>query len=140
MPALPLRPTATRMIAATIRVMRVIPLTGLVPTIAIALAATVVNRNEITATMTRPTRACQMFSTTPPRAKKAKTASRAMMMPKTTDFIGMSSWVRSTAVSFPPFRLNSPTARITADLMTPNDLMMPIIPAVAIPPIPMCLA
>ena len=50
-PALPLRPTATRTSEVMMRVMMVMPLTGLEPTIAMALAATVVKRNEITATI-----------------------------------------------------------------------------------------
>ena len=93
-PALPLSPTATRIKEAMINVISVIPLTGFVPTIAIALAATVVNRKEMIPTMRRPTTACQMLFTTPPNAKKAKIARRAMTMPKTMVFIGMSCSVR----------------------------------------------
>ena len=52
-------------------------------TIAMALAATVVKRKEIRATMSRAMTACQMLSTTPPKPKNAKMASRAMMMPPT---------------------------------------------------------
>ena len=123
---------------AMIRVIRVMPLTGFEPTMAMALAATVVNRKEITATIRRPTRACQMLLTTPPKAKKAKIASRAMTMPQTMVFIGRSSSVRagfSSAV--PGLRRNSLTARLAADLMTPKDLTMPMMPAVAMPPMPM---
>ena len=140
-PALPLRPVTTRTRAVMIRVMMVIPLTGLVPTIAIALAATVVNRKEITATMARPIRACHTVFTTPPRAKNAKTARREIAMPHTTLFMGMSCWVRSVSTTATPgFFLNSPAARPTALLITPALLMMPIIPATAMPPMPMCLA
>ena len=46
----PFRPTATITTEAKISVINVIPDTGLVPTIAIALAATVVNRKEMPAT------------------------------------------------------------------------------------------
>ena len=120
-----------------IRVIIVIPLTGLVPTIAIALAATVVKRNDITATITRPTKACQKLSTTPPRPKKQNTASRVSTMPQTTVFMGMSCWVRSTLSAGPPLRRNSPTARPTALFMTPALLIMPMIPATATPPMPM---
>ena len=81
MPALPLRPTPMRMTEAMIRVIRVMPLTGFDPTMAMAFAATVVNRKAMTATMRRPTRACQRLLTTPPKAKKAKIISRAMTMP-----------------------------------------------------------
>ena len=105
---------------------------------AMALAATVVKRKEITATMSSPMRACQILWTTPPNAKKANVTIRAMMMPKTTVFIGRSLWVRSSSpVLAPSFLENSLAAMPTADLMTPKLLMMPMIPAVAIPPMPM---
>ena len=139
-PALPLSPTATRISAAMISVISVIPLTGFVPTMAMALAATVVNRNEMIATISSPTTACQMLFTTPPNAKKANTANSVSTMPNTMVFIGISSCVLSVFSTFPPFLPNSPTASPTADLITPNDLMMPMIPAVAMPPMPMCLA
>ncbi len=119
-------------------VMMVMPLTGFVPTMAMALAATVVKRKAITATMTRPIRACQTLWTTPPKAKKANTASSAMAMPQTTDFIGRSSCVRSGfSAAAPGLRLNSLVARPTALLITPALLMMPMMPAVAMPPMPM---
>ena len=147
MPALPFRPTATRIREAMINVMRVMPLTGFVPTIAIALAATVVKRNDMMPTISRPTIACQILLTTPPKAKKANTAKSAMTIPNTMVFIGISSSVRrafaSLWMALSPLLagpLNSLTASPTADLMTPNDLMIPMIPAVAMPPIPICLA
>ena len=140
-PALPFRPTATSTSEVMMRVMMVMPLTGFDPTMAMALAATVVNRKEMTATMRRPMSACQTLSTTPPKAKKAKTARRAMMMPKMTVFMGISLWVRSTATAASPgLRRNSPAARPTADLITPAERMMPMMPAVAMPPMPMCRA
>ena len=118
-------------------VIMVMPLTGLEPTMAMALAATVVNRKEMTATMIRPISACQTLFTTPPNAKNAKTARSAMMMPKMTDFIEISFCVRSTEATVSPgLRLNSPAARPTADFMTPAERMMPMIPAVAMPPMP----
>jgi DNA modification methylase len=55
-------------------VIRVIPLTGLEPTIAIALAATVVKRKAMTPTISTPTTACQILSTTP-SAKNPKEGS-----------------------------------------------------------------
>ena len=135
-PAVPLRPTATMTRDARIRVMRVIPLTGFDPTMAIALAATVVNRNAMIPTISTPTTACQMLSTTP-RAKNPNTTRRVMTMPMTTIFIDMSLWVLMTSASAPVFfLLNSLAARPTADLMTPNDFTMPTIPAVAMPPMP----
>ena len=121
-----------------IRVMMVMPLTGFVPTMAMALAATVVKRKAITATISTPMSACQILFTTPPKAKKANTASSAMTMAVTTVFIRMSRSVRGASVTFSPgLRRNSPAARPTADLITPADLMMPMMPAVAMPPMPM---
>ena len=54
MPAGPFNPTATKMMEARINVMSVMPDTGFVPTIAIAFAATVVNRKAITPTSNKP--------------------------------------------------------------------------------------
>ena len=138
MPESPLRPQATSTSAVMMSVMMVMPLTGFVPTMAMALAATVVKRKEMTATMSRPTSACHTLFTTPPRAKKANTASSAITMPKTTVFIGISCWVRSTfsAGAEEPFLPNSRTAMPTASLMTFDCLMMPMMPAVAMPPMP----
>ena len=65
------------------------PLTGFDPTIAIAFAATVVNRNAMIPTMSTPTTACQMLSTTP-RAKNPNTTSSVTTIPITTIFIEMS--------------------------------------------------
>ena len=58
MPCAPLSPTATKMPLAMMSVINVIPLTGLLPTIAMALAATVVNKNAITVTTTKATNDC----------------------------------------------------------------------------------
>ncbi len=141
MPALPLRPTATRINDAIIRVISVMPLTGLEPTMAMALAATVVNRKLTTVTTSRPISACQMLFTTPPNAKNAKMHRRAMTTPKTMVFMGRSSSVRSVFPSpVPGLRLNSVTARPAALLMTPKLFTIPMIPAVAMPPMPMCRA
>lgn len=65
MPLDPLMPIATNMPEATMRVIRVMPLTGLVPTMAMALAATVVNRNAMTVTTAHATSACQKLWMTP---------------------------------------------------------------------------
>ena len=117
------------------------PLTGFEPTMAMALAATVVKRKEMTATIRSPTRACQTLLTTPPKAKKAKMQMSAMTMPQTMVFIGRSSSVRSILPSaVPGFLRNSLTASEAALLMTPKDLMMPMTPAVAMPPMPICRA
>ena len=65
MPDVPLRPMATNTPEAMMRVISVMPLTGLLPTIAMAFAATVVNRKAITVTTTQATRACQNVWITP---------------------------------------------------------------------------
>ncbi len=57
--------------------MMVMPLTGLLPTMAMALAATVVNRNAITVTTTQATSACQNVLMTPSQ-KNRNTATRAI--------------------------------------------------------------
>ena len=110
--------------------------TGLEPTIAMALAATVVNRNAMIPTMRTPVTACQTLSTTP-NAKKPNTTSRVTTIPMTTIFIEMSLCVLMTSASAPSFFLvNSLAASPRADFITPNDFTMPTIPAVAMPPIP----
>ena len=55
MPFVPLNPALTKTSEARINVIKVIPDTGFVPTIAIALAATVVNRKEIINTISMAT-------------------------------------------------------------------------------------
>ena len=55
-PSGPFNPTATITTEARINVINVMPDTGLVPTMAMAFAATVVNRNAIPATNTMATR------------------------------------------------------------------------------------
>ncbi len=77
MPEVPLRPMATKTPEAMMRVMRVMPLTGLLPTMAMALAATVVKRNAITVITTHATRACQNTCITPTQ-KNTSTPSRVM--------------------------------------------------------------
>ena len=68
-PAVPFKPTATITTLAKIKVIRVIPLTGLLPTIAIALAATVVKRNAIMATSKMATVACKRLKFITPAKK-----------------------------------------------------------------------
>ena len=139
-PAVPFNPTATIISEARISVMRVIPLTGFDPTIAMAFAATVVNRNAMIPTMSTPTTACQMLSTTP-SAKNPNTTRRVITMPITTIFMEISFCVLMTSASASLFfLLNSLAASPSADFITPNDFTMPTIPAVAMPPMPMCLA
>ena len=66
-PALPFSPTATITTDARMRVINVIPDTGLLPTIAMALAATVVNRKAMIATRRIPTTACSRLKSITPK-------------------------------------------------------------------------
>ena len=60
------------------------------------------------------------------------------MIPIVITFIDKSFCVRIVLLSTAsPFPFNSFAAKPTAPLMIPQELMMPITPAVAIPPIPM---
>ena len=68
---------ATKMAEAMMRVISVMPLTGFEPTIAMALAATVVKRNAMMVTTTHATAACQKVWITPIQ-KNTNTATRAM--------------------------------------------------------------
>ena len=81
-PLAPFIPTATKITDAIIKVIKVIPLTGLLPTIAIALAATVVKRKAMTATTRKATRACQILPNTPSQ-KKTRVTSNATAIAKT---------------------------------------------------------
>ena len=134
MPWVPFNPIATKMVLATMRVIKVMPDTGLLPTIAIALAATVVNRKAITTTTKNATMACVRFPITPIQ-KNTKVTISAAVSANTRSFIEMSFCVR-TGFSSSPFLLNDLPAKPTALLITPHDLIMPITPLMAIPPIP----
>ena len=63
-----------------------------------------------------------------------------MMEPMAMNFMERSRWVRIVCASAPDFPFNSLEAKPTALLMIPHDLMMPKMPAMAIPPIPMLFA
>ena len=78
-PLVPLSPMATNTAEAMMSVIRVIPLTGLLPTMAIALAATVVNRKAMTVTTSHAMAACQKVWMTPSQ-KNSSTATRAKAM------------------------------------------------------------
>ena len=133
-PCQPFNPTATRTTDERINVMRVIPETGFEPTIAMALAATVVNRNEIIRMVTNATTACNKVIFTP-ISRKINTATNVRKRKSITNDIFRSFWVLSTFISvcaFPP----TPNASLKAPPITPEDLMMPIIPAMAMAPMP----
>ena len=85
MPPVPFKPTATITTEARIRVIRVIPDTGFEPTMAMALAATVVKRNAITVTSKMPTTANNKLPSRTPNKKNKK-----VMRMVTTEPIAMS--------------------------------------------------
>ena len=138
MPLVPLSPMATKMAEAMMSVISVMPDTGLLPTMAMALAATVVKRNAMSVTTSHATRACQKVWITP-NQKKSSTATRAMAMKKTTFFMLRSICQRTSCdLAAPP--LNSRPARPTALQMMGHDFTMPITPAMAMPPMPIMRA
>ena len=70
MPPVPFMPTATITTEARMSVISVMPETGLVPTIAMAFAATVVKRKAMTATNSMPTTAKRRLPSITPNQKK----------------------------------------------------------------------
>lgn len=98
MPEVPFRPMATKIAEATMRVIRVMPLTGFDPTIAMALAATVVKRKAMNVTTTHATAACQNVWITP-NQKKIRTATREMAIIYVTCFIEISVCQRTVFLS-----------------------------------------
>ena len=135
MPFVPLNPALTKTSEARINVIKVIPDTGFVPTIAIALAATVVNRKEIINTISMATMVWKRLPNTP-NWKKMKVVIKVASKPIRINFIERSCCVRSATSSLPFFPPNSFTARPKACLIIPDERIMPTIPAIAIPPIP----
>ena len=139
MPLVPFRPIPTITTEARISVISVIPLTGFEPTMAMAFAATVVKRKAMTVTSTMATRAKNMLPSITPNQKN-----RNVTMIVRIEAIAMNLNDRSFSVRFnaveaplPPFI--SCAASPTALLMMPHDLMIPMMPAIAIPPIPIDL-
>ena len=91
MPLVPLNPTATITTEARMSVIRVIPLTGFVPTIAMALAATVVKRKVMMLTTRMATMLKTMLPPITSKWKKRNVSTSARMMPKVMNFMGRSS-------------------------------------------------
>ena len=140
MPPGPFRPTATITTEAKMSVIRVIPETGFEPTIAMALAATVVKRKAMTATSRIAIIAKRRLPSITPNQKKRKVTRMVTSEPIAIILKEMSRWVRFTFSSTSLLPFSSLAARPTALLMMPQLLMMPMIPAMAIPPIPMLRA
>ena len=118
MPAVPFRPMLTSTSEARISVMRVIPETGLLPTMAMALAATVVKRNEMTKTISSATAVCPQLPRMPNWKKKKVVASAAINVVRIVRMV-RSRWVRGTFVSAFFLPENSLTASPIACLMMP---------------------
>ena len=137
MPPGPFRPTATITTEAKMSVIRVIPETGFEPTIAMALAATVVKRKAMAATSRMAIMAKRRLPSITPNQKKRKVTRMVTSEPIAIILKEMSRWVRFTFSSTSLLPFSSLAARPTALLMMPQLLMMPMIPAMAIPPIPM---
>ena len=140
MPPGPFRPTATITTEAKMSVIRVIPETGFEPTIAMALAATVVKRKAMAATSRMAIMAKRRFPSITPNQKKRKVTRMVTSEPIAIILKEMSRWVRFTFSSTSLLPFSSLAARPTALLIMPQLLMMPMIPAMAIPPIPMLRA
>ena len=137
MPVEPFRPTLTRMSDERMSVMSVMPDTGFVPTMAMALAATVVKRNEMTKTINAVIDCTHPSSS--PKWKKMKSVSSVATRIVRMRFIDRSRCVRSdvSPAFLPP--PNSETARPTAWRMIFDWRTMPMMPAMAMPPMPIGL-
>ena len=106
---------------------------------AMALAATVVKRNAINATSSIATTAKSKLPSITPNQKKMKVRMSVTMVPMAITLNEMSLWVRICCLPSWPLPFISLDASDTALLMMPHDLMMPMIPAMAMPPIPILL-
>ena len=136
----PRKPTATITTEAKMSVIRVIPDTGLEPTMAMALAATVVKRKAMAATSRMAMTAKSRLPSITPNQKKRKVMRMVTSDPMAIILKEMSRWVRFTFSSTSLLPFSSLAASPTALLMMPQLLMMPMIPAMAIPPIPILRA
>ena len=143
-PALPDNPASTRNTEVRIRVIRVMPDTGLVPTVAIARAATVVNRNEMTMTtasaMKRESFVAPGCEDRTPKRKKSHAARAVARMPPMTSPRGRSRSVRVAATGATlrfRRRKSSVTPMANAFAMTRQERRMPMMPAAAMAPMPM---
>ena len=136
----PFKPTVTITTLAKISVINVMPETGLLPTIAIAFAATVVKRKAIMVTNKMPTTAKSRLPSITPNQKNANVKRMVTILPTAIILNEMSRCVRLTSVMLPPLPFNSFEARPTALLIMPQLLIIPSTPDIAIPPIPILRA
>ena len=119
--------------------MSVMPDTGFEPTIAIALAATVVKRKAMTVTSSIATRANMILFITPSQ-KNTKVMSIDSMEPMPMSLKEISLRVRNGSEASAPLPFSSFAASPTAPVISPHDFIIPITPAIAMPPIPMLRA
>ena len=139
MPPGPFSPTATITTEARMSVISVMPLTGFEPTMAMALAATVVKRKAMTATSRMPTTAKSRLSITPSQKKMNVTTSvTAVPMAMILNARSLSVRFSSPSLAFCS-AAGAGFRRIMAPLMMGQLLMIPITPAIAMPPIPIDL-
>ena len=142
MPLVPFRPTTDMMRLARMRVISVIPLTGLLPTMAMAFAATVVKRKEMTKTMASATHEKRRLPPMTSSWKKRKVARSDTTSPMTMTFMEMSRCVRGHSSSPCASCFLPKAARMREKLprMTERLFHTPMMPAMAMPPMPMLLA
>ena len=139
MPLPPDRPSLSITKPVTIRVSMVIPDTGLVPTMAIARAATGANRNAMSITSAVATRAEVRDPPTPtPNEKKTKAATAKITSPTIANWPESERSTRGTLVTSRRSWWLMPTmlAPIERTIEGSAD-RMPRMPAPAIPPTPM---
>ena len=102
---------------------------------AMALAATVVKRKAMNVTTRIATTANQRFSITPSQ-KNTKVTNSEMIAAMAINLNEMSRCVRTATASAPALPFSSRPARDMALLMMPHDFTIPMMPAIAMPPIP----
>ena len=138
MPLTPFSPTATMTTEARMSVMSVMPLTGLDPTMAMALAATVVKRKDMMTVSRMATRANIMLPPMTPNQKNRK-----VLMTAVTRAMPIKRKLRSLSVRGACSSLWALLVvcviREMLPLMMSHDLMMPIMPDMAMAPMPMLL-
>ena len=137
----PFRPTATITTDARISVISVMPDTGLVPTMAMALAATVVKRNEMPATSRIATTVCALVVALHHIEVEEQRNQYQRHDRTDSDNLHGKVALRTLHVGF---RISLAAHLFGSQpygaLMMLHDLMIPMIPAIAMPPIPMLLA
>ena len=138
MPSPPVSPILSSTTPVMIRVSMVMPDTGLVPTMAMARAATGANRKAMMVTRMVQTRAYLNDDAAPmPKLKKVSAETMKMAMPATATVPDSERSTRRVAVTCPSRLAASALMLAKIDLtIDGSDPMMPRIPAPAMPPTP----